>query len=506
MTVARGASLALSTAAGACTVFAFAPFGVGGLAFATLALLFWQWQRAQSARAAAMDGAAFGLGLFGAGSSWLYIALVSFGGMPPPLALVAIAALTVYLALWPATAGWLAARLAPPHSAARLVIAAAAFTATEWLRGYAFTGFPWLAAGYSQVPGGALEGYAPVGGVYVVTLVLALVAGLAAYVADAMARIQPRAASIAVALALAALGGGSALSRIEWTQPAGAPLPVSLVQGNIVQEIKFDPQFRATTFERYLRLAGESQGRLIVLPESAFPMLSSEVPDAVLLSLIRTANARGGDVLLGLFTAEAPEPGSDEPRYYNTVVTLGTSELQFYRKNHLVPFGETIPLKPILGWFLRSVLSIPLADQARGGATQPPLSVAGESVAVDICYEDAFGGELIHAARSAHLLVNVTNDAWYGRSIAAEQHNQIAAMRARELGRPMLRATNTGITSAIGADGREIARLPWFTTGVLEVAVAGRTGATPYLRFGDAPVLALCAALIAVSIVVARRR
>jgi apolipoprotein N-acyltransferase len=301
-------------------------------------------------------------------------------------------------------------------------------------------------------------------------------------------------------------GAGVAFSRIEWTTESAPPLPVSLVQGNIVQEIKFDPQFRATTFERYLRLAGESQGRLIVLPESAFPMLSSEVPDAVLLSLIRTANARGGDVLLGLFTAEAPEPGSEEPRYYNTVVTLGTSELQFYRKNHLVPFGETIPLKPILGWFLRSVLSIPLADQARGGATQPPLSVAGESVAVDICYEDAFGAELIHGARDAHLLVNVTNDAWYGRSIAAEQHNQNDEMRAIEIGQHIIRATNSGLTSEIGHDGRELARLPWFTTGILETSIAGRDGATPYLRFGDALMLALAAAAIAVPIFVVRWR
>jgi len=243
-----------------------------------------------------------------------------------------------------------------------------------------------------------------------------------------------------------------------------------------------------------------------VLPESAFPMFSDEVPDAVLLSLIRTANARDGDVLLGVFTALPPEPGSDEPRYYNTVVTLGGSPLQFYRKNHLVPFGETIPLKPLIGWFIRSVLAIPLADQARGGAMQPPLSVAGERVAVDICYEDAFGSELRYAARDAHLLVNVTNDAWYGRSIAAEQHNQIAAMRALELGRPMLRATNTGITSAIGHDGREIARLPWFTTGVLEVSIVGREGATPYVRFGDAPVLILSALLIGAAFTTARRR
>jgi apolipoprotein N-acyltransferase len=125
---------------------------------------------------------------------------------------------------------------------------------------------------------------------------------------------------------------------------------------------------------------------------------------------------------------------------------------------------------------------------------------------VNICYEDAFGGELIHGARDAQLLVNVTNDAWYGRSIAAEQHNQIAAMRALELGRPMLRATNTGITSAIGHDGREIARLPWFTRGILEVTVAGREGATPYVRFGDRLVLVLAVAALLGPILVDRLR
>jgi apolipoprotein N-acyltransferase len=229
------------------------------------------------------------------------------------------------------------------------------------------------------------------------------------------------------------------------------------------------------------------------------------VPDTVLLSLIRIASARNGDVLLGLFTALPPEAGGDEPRYFNTVVALGDSDLQFYRKNHLVPFGETIPLKPVIGWFVRSVLNIPLADQARGGATQAALNVAGQRVAVNICYEDAFGSELIHGARQAGFLVNVTNDAWYGRSIAALQHNQIAAARALELGRPMLRATNTGITSSIGHDGRELARLPWFTTGVLEVTVTGRDGATPYLRTGDWPVLALSLLLIAAGAVRARR-
>ena len=249
-----------------------------------------------------------------------------------------------------------------------------------------------------------------------------------------------------------------------------------------------------------------TRGRLIVLPESAYPMFAAEVPERVLLYLGRTAAARNGDVLAGMFTADPPLPGREDVRYYNSVVSLGAGDVQVYRKRHLVPFGETIPLEPIVGWFIRSVLAIPLADQTPGEPGQPPFAVAGQCVAVNICYEDAFGSELRSPAQDATLLVNVTNDAWYGHSLAAEQHNQIGAMRALESGRPLLRATNTGITSAIDYQGRELARLPWFTRGILEVEVTGRQGTTPYVRWGDALTAALAGALLAAALVAARRR
>ena len=172
-------------------------------------------------------------------------------------------------------------------------------------------------------------------------------------------------------------------------------------------------------------------------------------------------------------------------------MSLGADQPQVYRKHHLVPFGETIPGKPLTTWFIRSVLSIPLANQTPGPSLQTAFTVGSVRFALTICYEDAFGDELIAAARDAHVLLNVTNDAWYGRSIAARQHNQIAAMRALELGRPMLRATNTGITSSIAPDGRVLAELPWFTRGVLEVTVQGHTGETPYMRVSDLLALAL---------------
>ena len=500
--------LLYALAAGAATVFGFAPFGLSALPVVTLSLLVGLWQSAPSARAAGAIGFAFGLGLFGAGASWVYIALNTFGGMPVPLAAVATAGFCAYLALYPAAAGWLAAKWTTRGTWPRALAAAAVWTLAEWARSVVFTGFPWLSLGYASLPGALpnpLAGYAPVGGVFLVTLASALVASALSLMVDAIAAAaRARAAILAGAIAVV-VAGGTVLARIDWTSPAGAPVAVSLVQGNVTQELKFDPLFRQTTFDLYTRLVTDSRGRLVVLPESAFPVFADEVPEAVMQRVARTVSARGGDALIGMFTIEPPLAPGGDLRYYNSVVSVGAAPPQLYRKRHLVPFGETIPLEPVVGWFLRKVLAIPLASQTRGDPDPPAFDAAGERVAVNICYEDAFGADIRPQARGATLLVNVTNDAWYGRSLAAEQHNQISAMRALETGRPLLRATNTGITSAIGHDGREIARLPWFTAGILEVEIAGRRGVTPYVVRGEAPAGALAIALLVVAITCARR-
>jgi apolipoprotein N-acyltransferase len=312
-------------------------------------------------------------------------------------------------------------------------------------------------------------------------------------------------ATMMLATIAALAGGGAVLQRIDWTGPVGAPVAVSLVQGNVAQDLKFDPDFRRSNFRIYTELVAASRGRLVVLPESAFPVFADEVPAPVLESLLRSASARDGDVLAGMFTAERPETAGGEPRYYNSVVSLGTADPQLYRKRHLVPFGETIPLEPVLGFVIRKMLAIPIANQSAGEPDQPPLAIAGQKVAVNICYEDAFGADIRPQAAAATLLVNVTNDAWYGRSLAAEQHNQIAAMRALETGLPFLRATNTGITSAFEHDGREIARLRWFTRGILEVEVKGRQGVTPYVGWGDSLPAGIAASVLLVALVVHRR-
>jgi apolipoprotein N-acyltransferase len=478
---------------GIATVFGFAPFGASALPVLSLAALFALWRSAATPRAAATLGFAFGVGLFGAGVSWVFVGISTFGQMPAVLAAIGTAGFCAYLALLPALAGWVTARLAPPGSSLRLAFAAAAWVLAEWLRGWVLSGFGWLSVGYAQL-GATLAGYAPVGGVLLVSLAMAVAAAWLVHAALACEARDASGVAFAAGAIVAICAIGLALAKIEWSRPAGDPLTVSLVQGNIAEEIKFDPAYREKTLAIYADLTAQATGRLIVLPESALPMFADEVSPDYVAGLREIALKNGGDLLVGLFFFEPRTNADEDDRYFNSVVSLGSSITQVYRKHHLVPFGETIPAKPLFGWLIRSVLAIPLADQTPGPAYQEPFAVAGERLAVNICYEDAFGSEIIGRLPEATLLVNVTNDAWYGRSLAAEQHEQIAGMRALETARPMLRATNTGITSIIDHHGAEIARLPWFTRGVLEGSIAGRSGATPYVRFGDA--LAVGAALL----------
>jgi apolipoprotein N-acyltransferase len=466
--------------AGAAMVPAYAPVEWFPLALAALAVLIHLWLGAQGPRAAAWAGFWFGMGMYLAGVSWVYISLHRFGAMAAPLAAFATLALCAVLALYLALAGALQARFrAPPAVRAALVIPAL-WTLAEWLRATLFTGFPWLSLGTAAIDT-PLAGFAPLGGVLAGSFVTAAAAGLLWCIALGQAR-------WAAAAAFALLGiAGAGLRGVEWTAPAGAPLEASLVQGNVPQDLKFNPARYARTLETHARLAEASRARLIVLPETAVPRMLDSVDPAYLARLEAVGRRNGGDLLLGAPTRVAPGA------YYNSVVSFGVSPRQLYHKVHLVPFGEFVP--PGFGWIVR-VLSIPLADFSRGAAEQKPLAVAGQRVAANVCYEDAFGSELIRQLPGATLLVNVSNVAWFGDSLAPAQHLQIARARALETGRMHLTATNTGITALIGRDGQVLARLAPFTEGRLDAVVQGYSGATPYVRFGDWPALVACVALL----------
>jgi apolipoprotein N-acyltransferase len=430
--------------------------------------------------------------------SWVYVSLHTFGAMPAPLAAAVTLLFCAYLALFPAAAGWLARHWPLKPAANWIFLVPAVLTLLEWLRGWLFTGFPWLNPGYTQAPASPLAGYAPLLGVHGVTLLLLATAGALSLILAQRSRAQLRALWPWPAALLVLWCIGAGLRTVAWTEPTGTRITVSLLQGNIEQDLKWREDHLRGTLDTYLRMVRASDARLIILPETALPLFLRDVPAAYLDELAAHARRNNGDLLLGV-----PErlPQGD---YYNSVVSLGSAGSQTYRKSHLVPFGEFIPLRPLFG-ALVSQLAIPLQDFARGGMDQQPLAVAGEQVAINICYEDAFGEEIIRQLPQATLLVNVSNVAWFGRSIAPQQHLQIAQMRALETGRYMLRATNTGVTAVIAPDGRVEAAAAEFTQAVLTREVAGMRGATPFVRWGNLAALALCV-LAMISALLARQK
>jgi apolipoprotein N-acyltransferase len=437
-----------------------------------------------------MTGFWFGLGFFAAGVSWVYVSMSEFGGMPLPLAVFATAFFCAFLALFPAAAGWLQARIPAPAAVRICLLIPAAWTVFEWLRGVIFTGFPWIAVGYAAV-GWPMQGYAPLGGVYLLTFLTLLLAGLVLFA------FRNRRSVAAILGFTAILVTGEALRHMEWTVPEGAPVETSLLQGNVPQEMKFRPERYARILETYARLAEESKAKLIVLPETAVPNWLDQVDPAYLAQLAAVARRNGGDLLLGVAYREPPRS------YYNSVVSLGTAPPQIYHKHHLVPFGEFVP--PGFAWLMRTV-DVPMSNFSRGRLAPPPINVAGQRVAINICYEDVFGDEIGARLPEATLLVNVSNVAWFGDSLAPAQHLQMARLRSVETGRMHLTATNTGVTAAIDRDGRVLAQLPKYTEGRLEVRAQGYSGTTPYARLADWPILALCLSLLVAWVIVGRIR
>jgi apolipoprotein N-acyltransferase len=491
----RAGALLLSALLGAATVLGFAPFHWWPVPLLTLAVFARLVDRAAQPSHAAALGYAFGFGHFVTGVSWVFVSMHEYGGMSVPLAAFATGFFCAYLALFPAAAAWLTGRARAGWP--RLLLAfPAAWVLCEWVRGWMFTGFPWLAIGYSQSPGGPLSAFAPLLGTYGVGLATMLSAGLLAWWqpwrADwARMRLRRAATHPAAALGLALWAAALALKPVAWTTPVGEPVSVALAQGNIEQDLKWRPENLRATLETYLDLARSSDARLILLPETAVPLFDVQVPEDYFELLAAHARANGGDILLGV-----PELVAGDPeRYYNSVISLGSNPRQAYRKHHLVPFGDYFPDWAFITWVMNA-MQIPMSSFSRGDAVQQPLAVAGQRVAVNICYEDVFGEEIIRQLPAATMLANFTNDAWWGDSAASEQHLQKAQMRAQETGRYMLRATNTGVTAIVDQRGRVLASAPEFVAAVVSGTAQGYAGATPYVRFGNWPFLALATVML----------
>lgn len=496
MTGGRGDLLAL--VAGALLPLAFAPFGLFPLAVLAPALLFYSLFELNPP-AALRRGFLFGLGLFGVGVSWVYVAIADFSDSGVVVAVILtmlfVAALAAYPTLFAYTAARWWRRGAPPLALWYLVALPAWWLAFEWLRGWLFTGFTWLQLGYSQIQS-PLAGLAPLLGVYGIGLVLALSAGALAWLLHSGRRAWP-----GVVLAAGLWLGSWGLQQIDWTQPAGEPLRVALIQDNLPQATKWDPaQFNAR-LDLYARLTLENLAAAdaVIWPENAVTVFYHELKDSYFDWLAAQARGQGTDIVVGV-----PVKRRDAPGYYTSLMVLGAQEAA-YHKHHLVPFGEFVPLEGLLRGLI-SFFDLPMSGFSSGPAAQPPLPVAGQYAAMSICYEDAFGEELLHNFPQATLLINGSNNAWYGDSLAPHQHLEISRMRAVETGRPLVRATTTGISALADHRGRLLATAPQFEQAVLRGSVQPMQGMTPYARWGNVPVLVLLAMMLGGAVLWQRRR
>ncbi len=441
----RWPAMLLSLLAGSLMTLAYEPFGLSLLVFPLLALLFYHWLNA-SAKAAFLHGWLFALGAQISGISWIFFSLYYHGGSPAILAVVMIILLSAYLALYPALAGYVMNRYCRVTDPVRLlVVFPCGWMLAEWLSGIVMTGFAWMQPGYTQIDL-PLSGFAPVFGNHAVGALVAVTA--AALLAVVLNKLSWQKAMVTVMLIWIA---GFGLKQISWTQPAGENIEVALIQGNIPQELKWKRHMHRETLQMYRDLTLQHKDvDVVIWPETAIPDYKHRIP-AYISSMREQMQQSDSDLLMGLFIKDL-----ESGRYYNSVINISGGE---YRKRHLVPLGEYIPFRSLLGFFNRWI-NIPMSDIDSGPDEQPLLLLAGQPAGISICFEDAFSRDVRRDLPQATILVNVSNDAWFDGSHESRQHHAIARMRALESGRYMLRATNTGISSVIGPHGEEIALSP----------------------------------------------
>ena len=475
--------------AGAASVLSFAPFGWWPVQILTLAFLFYQVGMDTSVRRSSLLGWAFGFGWSVAAMHWLYITMNRFGHVPGVLAVLFVCLLGAYMGLFGALATglstWLRKRFTIPVTSFLFLLLPFGWGLSEWMRGWVMTGFPWAASGYAHNTS-PLAGFAPLVGAYGIGVLVAVCAA-------SVTMLTQKKRGLGAGVLASVMAAGFGLTYVQWTAPVGKPISVRLLQGNIAQQEKFEPAHVERTLALYHALVLAAPADLIALPETAVARLPAYLPPDYLSSLQQFSTSSGSDLLLGI-------PLSDGPGLWsNSVVGMSPAGQAYrYDKHHLVPFGEFVPLG--FRWFV-DMMQIPLGDQTRGPAIQAPFAVKDQLVLPNICYEDVFGEEIAlqlrSTARPATMLLNVSNLAWFGESIAIPQHLQISQMRSIETGRPMLRATNSGATAVINGRGQVIKALPNYAPGVLEAQVQGMGGMTPFIRFGNTTMLLLAALALA---------
>lgn len=473
-------SLLLVFCLGAILPFAFAPFSVYSLAFIAPAVLLYQWQRSTPWQAF-IKGGIFGLGFYGVGVSWVFISIHTYGNASAGVAGLITFAMISVLAIGPATQGYVLTRVFGKKNPSVFCLAAfpAAWVIWEWLRSLPLNGFPWLYLGYSQMHT-PLRGFAVLVGVYGVSLTVAMICGCLVLLATRQL-LSVKLTALGILLAL--LISGWWLTNRPWTQASGKPLAVTLVQANISQSLKWQPGQFEHIVQTYLDLSQPywRQSRLIIWPEAAIPAFPEQIPN-LLTQLDQTAAASHSTLLLGVLLGDL-----SKKQYYNGILLLGADHGD-YRKRHLVPFGEYTPLAAVFA-FLINYWQIPMSDFTAGPTQQPALTAAGIKIAPFICYEIAYPLQVLRYAHDSELLINISDDSWFGQSMASAQQAEMAQMRALETGRFILLGANTGITGIIDPFGNFAAILPAHQAAALTGTITPMHGQTPLMRWNYFPLL-----------------
>jgi apolipoprotein N-acyltransferase len=455
---------------GALMPLAFAPFSYWPIAILSPALLIYQSGFTNRIGTGFLLGTAYGLGYFGFGVYWIYNSLHVYGHAPEIVAGGLTLLMIVTLSLFIGTTLWLYRRLILryKHWAAIYSLPLLWFS-MEWFKGWVLTGFPWLSLGYAHI-NSPLSGYAPITGVYGLS-------ALSLFISLFLIRaIKHQNFLLLLPIFIISLAGYG-LHNIEWTESAGEPLNITMVQGNIPQEMKWRRDDRQKIIDSYWDATKKHwDSDLVVWPEVAIPGRSEDLQEQLLKPLSEQARDNNSSLLTGIIVSNWIKR-----EYYNSMLMIGANQ-GVYHKRHLVPFGEYYPFRDLLD-FMKAYIKIPMSDMSAGPDQQPLMSVNESKLGVSICYEDVFSRDINLDLPAANILINTSNDAWFGDSLAPHQHLEIAQMRSLETGRPMVRSTNTGRSAFINHKGQIIAATQQFKAQTLSEELQGRSGSTPFLMF-----------------------
>jgi apolipoprotein N-acyltransferase len=474
----------LSFISGFSLVFAYAPFSFWWITFLAL-LLFLQQIESKSCRISSKQGLIFGFGWFASGISWVHVSIETFGGMPLIASLFLMFLLCLYLAVYPALACYLSAKITKDKKL-NIWYLLPFWILTEYLRSVLFTGFPWLSLGYSQI-NSPFSSYAPVIGEVGISFIV-LLSCISLFKVIKRRQIK-RHSLILISLTI----GAVLLSQVNWTEPNGKKTIVALVQGNIDQSEKWAFENELPTMLTYLEMTRANyDADIIIWPESAITIWEPKPSAQDFLDIAdQSANLNNSAIITGIINHN-----SESEEFFNSLIVLGNKQNKDekgsyyynnsnrYYKNHLLPIGEFVPFEELIRP-IAPLFNLPMSNFIRGSYTQTNLVAKGLHILPLICFEIAFPEQLSsNLTNDTDILLTVSNDAWFGNSHGPHQHLDIARMRALEFGRPLLRATNNGVTAIVDHKGIITKQLPQFVQAVLKADVALVEGYTPYSFFG----------------------